>query len=216
MMRFNTKIVSIVIWILLPGTVLMALSPAGSSKNIVLPDNPDEVVKYTRKLLVERLSVLAGCDYETAPGYAKVHLQLDSSLSEKLGTEGYRVETSPDKAVISAADSLGLRNGACGFIEWVMGQTTPGLIDKRNVDIDFPVTRGQAKAFLKKLPITEVEETPFYPVRMVELSCFALGVADLIDTDKGVQKYRNYEDVVGGFKGSAQLWKDWCDWCAKE
>jgi hypothetical protein len=96
-----------------------------------------------------------------------------------------------------------------------MGQTTPGLIDKRNVDIDFPVTRGQAKAFLKKLPITEVEETPFYPVRMVELSCFALGVADLIDTDKGVQKYRNYEDVVGGFKGSAQLWKDWCDWCAR-
>jgi len=197
--------------------MLLTQLTAQASILISLPDDKS-VTAYTKELLTEMLEILADDRVTEAPDgdvYLTIQLTLDSSLMQKLGSEGYRIQTQKDKAVISSAGGNGLMYGAVGFLEWLMAQSTPGLPDKQNVDIDFPVKRGQAAVFLKDLPKTSIEEKPYYSIRGVQLTNLSLGVADLIDTPKGVEKYNFYSDIMEGFKGSVDVWKRWCDWCAR-
>lgn len=185
---------------------------------ISLPDNTGSMPAYTTELLTERLEILVDDKVSTVPDGTPgltVQLKFDPSLMRKLGSEGYRIRTEKGEVTISSAGGNGLMYGVSRFIEWVMAETIPGLPDKQNVDIDFPVERGQAAAFLKNLPKKVIEEKPYYPIRGMELTNLALGVADLIDTPKGVEKYNFYSDILDGFKGSADVWKKWCDWCAR-
>lgn len=179
----------------------------------------DDTPAYTGKLLEERLARLTGksvaINDAEAQAYPFLKLVIDERLLDRLGQEGYRIATSRNHATITAADGQGLLYGSARFIEWIMAHTTEGLIDVGQVDIDFPVNKGQAGRFVHSMPVTMIEEKPFYSMRGVEITNLALGVADLIDTPKIPEKYNPYSGVQGGFKGSSALWKEWCDWAAR-
>ncbi|MEN6580813.1 MAG: glycoside hydrolase family 20 zincin-like fold domain-containing protein [Armatimonadota bacterium] len=195
------------------------LSATAAFATVVVETPREEgMLPYTSELLKERLELLTGESVKIVPAGAKkadVRIRFDKSLEKKLGLEGYRLSTGKGGAIISAAGANGLMYGACGLIEWIMAETTPNLINKQDVDIDFPVTSGQAAKFFRSMPKTTIDDKPYYSTRGVELSNLSLGVADLIDTSKGTEKYNNYSNVKGGFSESAVVWKNWCDWMAR-
>lgn len=199
--------------------IIMLLCAANAFAAIRI-ETPSEggMLPYTSELLKERLSLLTGESVtikSAGSGRADVCLRFDRSLEERMGSEGYRISTGKNGVTISSASTNGLLYGACGLIEWIMAETTHSLINKKDVDIDFPVTPGQAAKFFRNMPEVVIEEKPFYSLRGMELSNLALGVADLIDTPKPVEKYNMYSQVNGGYRDSAKEWKDWCDWLAR-
>lgn len=182
------------------------------------PADRDRVPAYAFTLIEQRIEVLADADVMVVAlddADARIRLILDAAMKPELGREGFRIDVADGRARIKAADGPGLLFGVCGFIEWVMAHTTDGLIDRENVDIDFPVQRGQAKTFLANLPDASITETPFYSLRGAQMTNFAMGVADLIDTDKKIEKYNPYSGIYTGYAESAALWKQWCDWLAR-
>ena len=197
---------------------LLLIAAGAFATVIVSVPSGSNTLPYTSELLKERLKLLTGEDVNIVSARtnkAYVRLVLDKSLGKQLGSEGYRIATGKNGAVITSASPNGLLYGACGFIEWMMAETTPDLVDKNDVDIDFPVKPGQAAGFFYAMPKSTIEDKPYYPIRGAELSNLALGVADLIDTPKGVQKYNIQSNVNDGFKESVHVWKNWCDWLAR-
>ncbi|MCE5313879.1 MAG: glycoside hydrolase family 20 zincin-like fold domain-containing protein [Armatimonadota bacterium] len=197
---------------------LMLSAVAAFATVVVETPREDGMLPYTSELLKERLALLTGEDVKiisAGTGKADVRLKFDKSLEKQLGSEGYKLSTGKGGATISAAGPNGLLYGACGLIEWIMGETTPDLASKQDVDIDFPVISGQAAKFFRAMPKTTIEDKPYYSTRGVQLSNLALGVADLIDTSKGVQKVNDESKIKVGFAESAEVWKNWCDWCAR-
>ncbi|MCE5314446.1 MAG: glycoside hydrolase family 20 zincin-like fold domain-containing protein [Armatimonadota bacterium] len=199
---------------------MFLLLSAAAVNATVLVEMPreDGMLPYTSELLKERLMLLTGEEVKIVSAgahKADVRLKFDKSIEKQLGSEGYRISTGKDGATISAASPSGLLYGACGLIEWIMAETTPNLANKQDVDIDFPVKAGQAAKFFRAMPKTTIEDKPYYSTRGVELSNLGLGVADLIDTPKGAEKYNSYSQVSGGFRDTVEVWKNWCDWCAR-
>lgn len=185
---------------------------------VVQTPKEDGMLPYTTELLKQRLELLTGENVNIVPAGARkanIRLVFDKSLENKLGLEGYIISTGKSGATISSAGPNGLLYGVCGFIEWIMAQTTPDLVNKQDVDIDFPVKPGQAAKFFHNMPKTKIEDKPYYSIRGMELSNLALGVADLVDTTKGVQKYNDQSQIKGGFMESADVWRNWCDWMAR-
>lgn len=194
--------------------LILCATSACAAISVKLPESPSPAVRYAAQLLDEKLAVLAG-DTTTSSATLSVDLSLDPSTSSSLGAEGFRINTSSGHAQIAAASANGLLHGASHFVEWIIGQTTAGVTNKQMVDVDFPVTPGQAAALLAAMPNTTIEDKPVMPWRGFELTNFALGVADLIDTPRGVEKYNHYSRHDAGFRESADLWRSQCDWCAR-
>jgi hypothetical protein len=210
------------IWLfawLIPTLWASAATPYTAQGNLVVQIKGGNVPAYTNELLAERLGKLTGREVQFHPTDTRnepfIHLMIDESLQNVTGEEGYRIITTPENVTITSAGGNGLLYAVARFIEWVMAETTVGLVDKQNVDLDLPVTTGQAVDFFKNLPEKTIQEKPFYSLRGVELANLSLGVADLIDTPKIPEKYNPYSGVEGGFKTSAAVWKNWCDWLAR-
>lgn len=204
---------------LLAISMVVLLSIVAASGDVVVQTpKGDGMLPYTTELLKQRLELLTGENVKVVPAGAReayVRLVFDKSLDSKLGLEGYVISAGKNGVTISSAGPNGLMYGVCGLIEWIMAQTTPELVNKQDVDIDFPVKAGQAAKFFNNMPKTKIEDKPYYPIRGMELSNLALGVADLIDTSKGVQKYNDQSQIKGGFMESADVWRNWCDWMAR-
>jgi len=170
------------------------------------------VTRYTIALIHKKLVRLAGADF---PGDVSVRLIIDADLEERLGEEGYQVRIEPTRMAVAASSQAGLLYGATALLEWVIAETTVGITDHLHADIDFPVIAGQARALLQNLPDAHFESKPFFPVRFFHLNNFAMGVADLIDSNVRLDKYNYYSGVEGGFDGAIDTWKTWCDWCSR-
>ncbi len=168
--------------------------------------------RYTVNLVQNKLVRLAGLDYG---GSLLVRLQIDQTLSERLGQEGYRIDVTTAGATIVAAAESGTLYGALSFLEWLIAETTVGIRDQLHADIDFPSQPGQAADFLRHLPDHHIESRPFYPLRFFHLSNLALGVADLIDSEMVPEKYNLYSGIEGAFSETVVTWKRWCDWCSR-
>jgi hypothetical protein len=168
-------------------------------------------LQYAKTILNERLATLSDSNIQTK-------LTIDFNVSEKfnmLGIEGYSLDVKKGKISISAAKEQGALYGSVAFIEWVMRNTSPYLVDSNQIDIDFYIQPGQAAKFLDNLPNYSVESKPFYNLRGMECANFALGVADLIDTNKADKFVCMYSNQPGGFKTSVYEWKKSCDWLAR-
>jgi hypothetical protein len=170
---------------------------------------PTPLSRYTVNLLQGKLMRLAGAHF---PGQITIKLMPEPDLEDTLGKEGYRVNISPAEIAIRAASESGLLYGGISLIEWVIAGTVPGISDYYHADIDFPVLNGQAREFLQNLPEDNFESKPFYPLRFFLLNNFAMGVADLIDSEMIHEKHNFYSGVEGGFAGAINTWKTWCDW----
>ncbi len=192
--------------------------PAPADINIKLTPDWQNIPEYTVDFMRERLGKLADttvlCNLKEETDLT-ITLVEDPSLIDDLGEEGYRIHAYGTKVTIESATGVGVMYGCSRFIEWVMENTTEGLVHKGHVDIDFPVKRGQAKDFLLYMPKTVIEEQPFYSVRAVELANLELGVSDLIETDVPMEKYNNYSKINEPYKLAGMTWKKWCDWMAR-
>lgn len=169
------------------------------------------IVQYARTLLNERLAELSDGSTETS-------LTISFDVSEKfsrLGREGYGLDVQKGKVSITASTEQGALYGSVGLIEWIMRHTSPYGVDPSQMDIDYDVLPGQATDFLNDLPNYSVESKPFYDLRGMECTNIALGVADLIDTDKADKFVCMYSNQPGGFKSSVEVWTKWCDWLAR-
>jgi hypothetical protein len=212
-------------WIFVCFLLLVIACVSRPPIQVSVPEDPGAVPPYAIELLQERLTHLA--DHEVVvsrdlqddiTGKQKdvfIRLRLEPDMTENLDPEGYRIEINPKGVKISAGQPNGLMFGVAHFLEWLIGETSPHLYDKENVDIDFPTERGQAAELLRKLPSVVINDQPFYSLRGAELQILALGVADLIETDKGVERYYDYAGIEGGYKQSPEVWKRWCDWLAR-
>jgi hypothetical protein len=188
---------------------LLAGSKAHANINVQYKYPGSTLTSYTVNLIQNKLVKLAGANF---PGDITVRLLPDKGLKDDLGEEGYRVSIGPSGITIRATAEIGLLYGGINLIEWVIAQTTAGIQDHIHADIDFPVNAGQAREFLQNLPKDQFESKPFYPLRFFLLNNFAMGVADLIDTEIILEKHNFYSGVEGGFGDAIHTWKTWCDW----
>lgn len=170
------------------------------------------LTSHTVTLVQNKLVRLAGADF---PGDVSVHLIIDDALADRVGEEGYQVRIESARMSVVAPSEVGLLYGATALLEWVIAETTAGISDHLHADIDFLLIAGQARAFLQNLPVYQFESKPFYPIRFFHLNNFAMGVADLIDSEVRLDKYNFYSGVEGGFSGAVNTWKTWCDWCSR-
>ncbi len=182
-----------------------------ASVNVVYEGYDGAIVQYAKTLLNERLVILSDSKTETN---LIIHFNISERFSH-LGNEGYGLDVKKGKVSISAAKEQGALYGSIAFIEWIMCNTSSYLVDINNIDIDFQMQSGQAADFLNNLPNYSVESKPFYSLRGMQCANFALGVADLIDTDKADKFVCMYSNQPGGFKTSAYEWKKWCDWLVR-
>ncbi len=195
------------------GIVLSALLLTGinAHANIIVkydyPSSP--LTSYTVNLVQTKMMKLSGAKF---PGEVTISLILDSEMEKSLGEEGYRVTIQSSQVTIKSATEVGLLYGGINLIEWVIAETTAGIQDYFHVDIDFPVNAGQAREFLQNLPEDQFESKPFYPIRLFLLNNYAMGVADLIDSEIILEKYNFYSGVESGFAEAINTWKKWCDW----
>jgi len=173
---------------------------------------PTAMSHYTVNLIQSRLIHLAGAKF---PGDITIRLFTDPEIKSEVGEEGYRVTIEPEEITIQAASENGLLYGAVSLIEWVIARTTPGIDDRFQTDIDFPVRSGQAREFLQHLPNDQYQDKPFYPIRFFHLSNYAMGVSDLIDSEMNLEKHNFFSGVETGFADALPTWKAWCDWCSR-
>ncbi|MCE5314059.1 MAG: hypothetical protein ABFD49_07305 [Armatimonadota bacterium] len=200
--------------------VVLLLMPLGSmgAISISVPLGSETFLPYTTQLLQERLSELANCKVVAGSNNSEdliIDLRIEPELSSDMGVEGYDIKAGDRRVVIKSASGNGLLYGSCRLIEWIMSETTAGLLDRTNIDIDFPVKRGQASSFIKKLPEWSIREKPFYSERSAQLSNLSVGVADLVKTEKKVEKYNFYSEISEPYTGTVETWKNWCDWLAR-
>ncbi|MEN6385773.1 MAG: glycoside hydrolase family 20 zincin-like fold domain-containing protein, partial [Phycisphaerales bacterium] len=197
--------------VLLSVTLIWSNMKALASVNIEYKGDDSTFVQYAKTILNQRLAVLSDAKTET-------NLTISFNVSEnfsRLGNEGYALDVKEGNVVISASKGQGVLYGSIAFIEWIMRNTSPYLIDSNQIDIDFYVQLGQAADFLNNLPAYSIESKPFYNLRGMQCANFALGVADLIDTDKADKFACMVSNLPGGFKTSADEWKKTCDWLAR-
>lgn len=191
-------------------SVLLLGMSTGAAPVADVPVDSDNVTSYSAALLRERLAHLAG-----PGGGPSVVLSVDGNLAASLGAEGFAIQTKAGQVSIQAASSLGLRHGATRFIETAMEASTPRAFGRGQVDIDYPTKAGQAARYLSALPDGTLTEKPWTPHRGVELTNLAMGVGDLIDTPKAASIRSSYARTKGGFRETADVWRDWCDWSAR-
>jgi hypothetical protein len=167
---------------------------------------------YTVNLMQNKLVQLAGPHF---PGKISIHLQLDKTMDNRLGKEGYLVKSAPKDISITATTENGVLYGSIALLEWIIAKTTTGVKSPANVDIDFMIVPGQARKFLQQLPQEQFESKPFYPIRFFHLNNYAMGVSDLIDSEVLLHKNNFHSGVDRGFDDAENTWKEWCDWLSR-